>query len=76
MPRTNSGRKGSKLVRTITGYAGEQKFSPEDLARPGLCGMTIRRRLKSPGDFRLDDILYLGRKLNIPIEELRECIHY
>lgn len=76
MPRVNLVPKGSKLARTLLGYARERNLYPSDLEKPGFSKCTIERRFKNPGEFQIDEILYLGRKLNIPIEELRECIHY
>ena len=76
MPRVNLGRKGSKLVRLFKGYAGDMGMSIEDLAKPGFSVMTLRRRLENPGEFKVEELLYLAGKLHIPIEELRECIHY
>ena len=76
MPRVNLGAKGRKFARLFRGYAGEKKLSPEKLGRKGFSGDTIRNRYEHPEDFTVEELLYMGRKLEIPIEELRACLEY
>ena len=76
MPKVNFGVKGREFARLFRGYASDMKMSPEKLSRKGFSGDTIRNRYEKPGDFTVDELLYMGRKLEIPIEELRACLKY
>ena len=76
MAKVNLGAKGRKFARLFRGYASDAKLSPEKLAQKGFSGDTIRKRYEHPGDFTVEELLYMGRKLQIPIEELRACLEY
>lgn len=76
MPRVNLGAKGRKFARLFRGYASDMKLSPEKLERKGFSGDTIRKRYEHPENFTVDELLYMGKKLQIPIEELRNCLEY
>ena len=54
-----------------------RKQSTADLgAALGKSENTVRSRLKNPGELTVDELVRLGRKLAIPIEELRAAIQY
>ena len=79
MPRTifEKKRKCEKLLTLIVGTAKVNgKLNPEIAKMAGVGEATIYARYRNPENFTLDEITKIGRGLNIPIEELRQCITY
>lgn len=80
MPRTRLSMRQpphAKLGQLIAGAAYMRKQSTADLgAALGKSENTVRSRLKNPGELTVDELVRLGRKLGIPIEELRAAIQY
>ena len=79
MPRTvfDPKRKYSKLLTLIVGTAKVQgKLNPEIANMAGIGEATIYARYRHPENFSLDELAGIGRGLNIPIDELRQCIMY
>ena len=79
MPKTifEKPRKYDKLMTLIIGNAAVKGKSRPDIAHiAGIAESTIYTRFRAPENFTIDEILRLGRGLNIPIEELRQAITY
>ena len=81
MPRTKLGaenRKYDKLVALLRGNALVAEKTYEDMTT--MLGWkdvkTVASRFNNPEKFTLDEITRLGRGLNIPVDELRQCIRY
>ena len=74
MPRTRLDPTPHPLARLIWGTLKATGKTPEDVARPGLCGGTIRRRLANPESFTVGELVTLSRALHIPIDDIRACI--
>ena len=69
--------KYEKLLILIQGTAKVKgKSNPEIASMAGLAESTIYTRFRKPETFSLDELSRIGRGLNIPIEELRQCIKY
>ena len=73
----NSRDKYDKLLILIRGTAVKNKKSYEDIGKlinrskqPIVC------KFNTPGKITLDELLKIGKGLNIPIEDLRKCIRY
>lgn len=78
MPRTKLDKKKNEALSVlVNGYIymnnGTAKEAAERLQRDY---RTLCRRLENPGNFTIDELLDLGRKLHIPIDELRAAIRY
>ncbi len=79
MPKTVFDKKPrcEKLHALLIGTArAKGKLNPELARMAGLGESTIYTRFKHPENFTIDEILRIGRGLNIPIEELRQAIIY
>jgi len=79
MPRTvfDQKRKYDKLVGVLRGNAITSNKTYADIGKMvGRSEQTIVARFKSPESFTLDELTRIGRGLNIPIEEFRQCIMY
>lgn len=78
MPKTKLGRpKPSKVVETIWGRAAALGISTPQLAESsGMVSSKLYRRKASPGTFTLDELTRIGRCLDIPIDDLRQCLRY
>lgn len=70
-------KKNEELAVLINGYIykfdGNLKIATE---KTGISRNTLSRRLSKPGDFTIDELLNIGRKYHIPIEDLRAAIRY
>lgn len=72
MPKVNVGaKKPDPLAEKLLGRMRCMGVSMEEAASPVMSYATLRRRLKSPGDFTRTELHHLSRKLDIPIDELR-----
>lgn len=80
MPRTNLCRREvphAQLGQLIAGAAFMRKKNTEQLAAAiGRSENTLRARLRNPGELTVSELTRLGRKLEIPIDELRAAIQY
>jgi len=80
MPRillSQPNEKYRKLFILLNGSVAREKYDMEEVGRAiGTTGRSVYTYLKKLEEMRLDKLLKLGRHLNIPIEELRECIRY
>lgn len=79
MPRTifDKPKKWDALKALVIGTAGVQGKKTAHLAPILDCApSTVYSRMEDPGSFTLDEIIKLGRGLNIPIDELRQAIRY
>lgn len=79
MPRVNLGRDkvSEKLVALIWGTISAQGFGIHQFSDAiGIKYCTLWARKKKPRDFTVDELLKIGRKLGIPIEDLRNCLTY
>jgi len=80
MPRTIFDRekdKYRKLRILLNGTFESDERDVEDVGtRIGVCGRQVRNYLKNPEKMTLDKLLRLGCVLDVPIEDLRECIRY
>jgi len=80
MPKVNlliSKDKHKKLTVLLNGYKDIENKNRDDLGKViGMSGRAVHDYMKDPGTMRLDHFLKIARYLNIPIEELRECIRY
>ena len=80
MPRTKLGMRQpphAELGQLISGAAYMRRATMDDLgAAIGRTPKTARSRLRNPGELTVDELVRLGRKLGIPIEQLREAIRY
>ena len=66
-----------KLIVLIWGTVSAKDITIERLATAiGVSDSTIYSRKRNPGDFSIEELCRIGRHLNIPIEELRQCITY
>lgn len=66
-----------KLMVLLLGTAAQRGLNKGDLADAMNCARsTMYRKLDSPETFTLGEVLNFGRKLNIPIDELRQSIQY
>lgn len=67
----------AELAQLIAGAAYMRKQSTADLCSAiGKSENTVRSRLKNPGELTVDELVRLGRKLEIPIDKLRAAIQY
>lgn len=80
MPRTNLCRREkphAQLGRLLAGAAWDRKIGMEAIgATIGRNRNTASARMHDPGSLTVDELVRLGRKLQIPIEELRAAIRY
>ena len=80
MPRTKFGMRQpphAEVGQLIIGAAFMRKATMDDLGTAiGKTSKTARARMQNPGELTLDELTKLGRKLAIPIEELRAAIRY
>ena len=80
MPRTNLCRRTvpfEDLGRLLAGAAWARKIGMEAIgATIGKNRNTASARMRDPGSLTLAELTRLGRKLEIPIDELRAAIHY
>lgn len=80
MPRTNLCKREvphARLGQLIAGAAFMRKINTEQLAAAiGKSENTVRARLRAPGELTVSELTRLGRKLEIPIDELRAAIQY
>ena len=80
MPRTKLQMRQpphAKLGQLLAGTAYLRRMSTEDIAAAiGRSENTARSRMKNPGDLTVDELVRLGRKMAIPIDELRDAIRY
>ena len=73
----NVGGKYDKLLILIRGTAIKNKKTYEDIGRLiNRSKQTIVCKFNAPGKMTLEELLKIGKGLNIPIEELRKCIRY
>ena len=67
----------AQLGRLLAGAAAVQKVGADEMGvMLGCCGKTARSRVRNPGDLTVSELTRLGKKLNIPIDELRAAIRY
>lgn len=80
MPRTKLQMRQpphAQLGRLLAGAAFMRKMTAADLCGSiGKSENTMRSRMKNPGELTVDELVRLGRKLGIPIDELRAAIRY
>lgn len=80
MPRTNLCKREvphARLGQLIAGAAFMRHMNTEQLAAAiGKSENTVRARLRAPGELTVSELTRLGRKLEIPIDELRAAIRY
>jgi len=80
MPRTKLDQRNQrfeKLIVLIWGTTEARDISMDTLScGTGMTASTLYRRKKSPENFTIKELSRIGRYLNIPIEELRQCIIY
>ena len=80
MPKTKLGSRlppHAELAQLISGAAFLRRATMDDLgAAIGRTPKTARSRLRNPGELTVDELVRLGRKLGIPIEQLRDAIRY
>ncbi len=79
MPRTIFEKKSKydKLLVLIRGNIDVSKKSQKEIAAMIDCHEnTLLARFRHPEEFKIDELLRIGRGLNIPIEEIRQCIQY
>ena len=79
MPHTvfDQKKKFNKLMSLLRGTADVNGKNFTDLGNMvGVTSKTITERFKHPENITLDELTRIGRGLNIPIEELRQCIMY
>ena len=80
MPRTNLCRRQKpheQLGRLLAGAAWDRKIGMEELgAAIGRNRNTASARIRDPGSLTVSELVKLGRKLEIPIDELRAAIRY
>ena len=78
MPRVNICRdKHERLIKTLWGAKAVSDKTDDELARAiGMTRQTLSTRRKRPEMFTLGELEKLGRALNVPIDELRNCIRY
>lgn len=80
MPRTTISMRQpphAQLGQLLSGAAFMRKATMDDMGRAiGKSGRTMQERMRSPGDLTVDELVRLGRKLAIPIDELRAAIRY
>ena len=59
------------------GYFAESNRTRGDVGKAlGVSGRMVTDYLDNPENMKLTQLLKMARNLNIPIEELRECIRY
>lgn len=58
------------IAEKILGRMALRGVYMSDLEGPLISESTLRRRMRSPGSFKLDEILYLARRLEIQPEEI------
>lgn len=80
MPRTNLCQREKPHQRVgalIAGAAISRGYTIGALG-PIICASenTARSRIRNPGSLTVDELVKLGRKLQIPIDELRAAIRY
>ncbi|MBR2581762.1 MAG: hypothetical protein IKD61_00055 [Oscillospiraceae bacterium] len=67
----------AQLGRLLAGAAVVQDVGAEEIGvMIGCCGKTARSRLRNPGDLTVSELTRLGKRLGIPIDELRAAIRY
>ena len=67
----------AQLGRLLAGAAVVQDVGAEEIGvMIGCCGKTARSRLRNPGELTVSELTRLGKRLGIPIEELRAAIRY
>ncbi|MFB0919754.1 MAG: hypothetical protein QMB62_02555 [Oscillospiraceae bacterium] len=79
MPHTIFEKKSpyAKLTALIIGTANVNGKSKSDMSHiMGVSESTYYLRTKKPENMTLGELLRTGRGLNIPIEEIRQCIIY
>lgn len=68
---------GERLAQLIGGYMFAAGHSTTSLAKRADLGMTqptLAERIRNPMRFRLDELLCVARRLDIPLEEIWACI--
>ena len=66
-----------KLIITLNGAIAHENKSREEVGRAlGVTGSMVCNYLKNPENMQLDRLLKMARSLNVPIDELRDCIRY
>jgi len=79
MPRTifDKRNKYGKMLSLLRGTALTNGKNYEDIGNMiGCSSKTVTSRFKRPETITLDELTRIGRGLNIPIDEVRQCIHY
>lgn len=80
MPRTRLDQRNqrfSKIVVLIWGTISAREIEMDDFSDAvNISTTTLWRRKNHPEDFTVKELSRIGRHLNIPIEELRQCIIY
>lgn len=66
-----------KLGTLISGTVFQDEKSMDDIGRIiGMCSKSAGKYVKNPQELSLAKLLKLCRALQIPIEEVRECLRY
>ena len=78
MPRTRfDKKKNQELGILLSGYIHFDGGSVSKASeKTGMSRQTLSSRLSKPGDFTIDELLYLCRQYHVPIEDLRAAIRY
>lgn len=79
MPKTVFDKKNryDKLLSLFRGTADVKGKTYDDIGLMiGRNKNTVTKRFMHPGNLTLDELLSIGRGLNLTIEEIRQCIMY
>lgn len=78
MPRTRFDKKKNEALGVlVNGYVYKDGGSlTTGTEKTGLSRATLCRRLATPGDFTIDELIGFCRQYHVPIEELRAAIRY
>lgn len=80
MPKTKLGSRlppHAKLGQLLAGTVALRGETAADVAAIlDCCENTARSRIRNPGDLTVDELTRLGRKMGIPIADLRDAIRY
>lgn len=79
MPRVKLGkdRAAEKLIVLIWGTKDALGYTNEELANAlGVSVPVLYKRKANPDEFKLKELKKIARFLNIPIEDVRQCIGF
>lgn len=78
MPKVNLGaKKPDKMQITLNGYINASDLTQEDVGRIiGTGRDTARAKLRRPDDLTVGQLKALGKRLGVPIDELRAALQY